>query len=519
MDKNSQIILCNLKGIDKEGRHVLDYISTRFLTLCQNNATATRDKYSIIDIEKTVSVNIPYGTCLTSNYMAFRNPSYSTKWFFAFIDEVRYISDNCTEISFTVDAWHTWYDDFHPSLVMVEREHTNNDTIGANIEPEPLDIGDLIAHYSERDRSISTNDGYYVVFATTFDFANLGKFSGVTLQDGYLSSVKYYAFPLRHVGWEDDVAEINNFLTNTIDAGLIGGGTEAIQSVFLYPYGFFTSANIDIQNHYQLRDTNPYPIIQETRPALQERTLSRSLFRDYGAGLNIKNNKLYTYPYCFLRITNNNGAFADYRYEFFDGEPTVKVDGVFTVNGSYKIIPMRYRGQNRNVTESIPLGKFPVASFTGDSFREWLVGNAGNQVISNVQSGGFWQAAAGILTAGIDAYGNANTPTGNTSTADASFLSEDVSFKAIGYRPTNYKVKLIDEYFTKYGYATNRLKTPNITGRLNYNYVKVAQGEDICKDAIPLKYREKINAMFNRGVTIWHYYVVIGNYGVDNNIT
>ena len=37
------------------------------------------------------------------NYIMFKNTSYGSKWFYAFINSVDYINDNATEINYTID--------------------------------------------------------------------------------------------------------------------------------------------------------------------------------------------------------------------------------------------------------------------------------------------------------------------------------------------------------------------------------------------------------------------------------
>lgn len=86
--------------------------------------------------------------------------------------------------------------------------------------------------------------------------------------------------------------------------------------------------------------------------------------------------------------------------------------------------------------------------------------------------------------------------------------------------PPLSEVKKYDNYLSKYGYATNTFKLPNLTGRTNWNYVKtteitiapVAQNSYAPTDT-ELRVIEDI---FNNGVTFWHINDV-GNYGDYTN--
>ena len=67
-----------------------------------------------------------------------------------------------------------------------------------------------------------------------------------------------------------------------------------------------------------------------------------------------------------------------------------------------------------------------------------------------------------------------------------------------------------------YGYKVNTVKTPNITGRTNWNYVKTI-GANIEGD-IPENDINELKTMFNNGITLWHktnYYL---DYSQSNNI-
>ena len=81
----------------------------------------------------------------------------------------------------------------------------------------------------------------------------------------------------------------------------------------------------------------------------------------------------------------------------------------------------------------------------------------------------------------------------------------------------------IDDYFDRFGYKINRVKTPNITGRTYWNYVQIANGEDIGFSTtqsvpVPPKSMETINNIFRNGVTIWHSHDNIGNFSLTNSI-
>ena len=85
-------------------------------------------------------------------------------------------------------------------------------------------------------------------------------------------------------------------------------------------------------------------------------------------------------------------------------------------------------------------------------------------------------------------------------------------------RAKNEYLRVVDDFFTRFGYKVNRLKTPNITGRRYFNYVQVGSSDDVASGSIPQKYMKEINDAFRKGITIWHDHNSIGNYSVSNTI-
>lgn len=78
------------------------------------------------------------------DYMMYRNNAYTNKWFYAFIDDIVYVNDTTSLIYIRTDEFQTWYFDIQFNPCFVVREHTNDDTIGANRTDEGLGLGDYV---------------------------------------------------------------------------------------------------------------------------------------------------------------------------------------------------------------------------------------------------------------------------------------------------------------------------------------------------------------------------------------
>jgi S-adenosylmethionine:tRNA ribosyltransferase-isomerase len=108
--------------------------------------------------------------------------------------------------------------------------------------------------------------------------------------------------------------------------------------------------------------------------------------------------------------------------------------------------------------------------------------------------------------------------------------SADVMYAYNKMSPTYYKMsikeeyaRIIDDWFSRFGYKINRVKVPNQSGRLYWNYVKIGSGENIGYStnptrSVPSSSMEVINNIYRSGVTIWHNHNNIGNYALNNTI-
>lgn len=102
---------------------------------------------------------------------------------------------------------------------------------------------------------------------------------------------------------------------------------------------------------------------------------------------------------------------------------------------------------------------------------------------------------------------------------DINFSSNTNTFILYQMRPKTEYLQIIDDYFTRFGYKINRVETPNIVGRRNWNYVEIGQSECIGYGTVPSSYMTEINNACRKGVTIWHNHSNLGNYNLDNSIT
>lgn len=72
------------------------------------------------------------------------------------------------------------------------------------------------------------------------------------------------------------------------------------------------------------------------------------------------------------------------------------------------------------------------------------------------------------------------------------------------------EAKRIDDFFSTFGYSVNRVKTPNLTGRQYWNFVKTEAC--VIGGNMPSSSKEAIARIFDGGIFLWHNGDDIGNF-------
>lgn len=537
----SEIILCKNIRLDKSYINVLSYTENQMLSLCRSNEhlVASDDDYSFIRNTGNIFTNFTYSQCLNANYIAFQNKDYSNKWFFAFIDEVIYQGEENTEIRYTIDAWATWFDKWSAKKCFIERQHENVDTIGSNLVDENLNVGDVEEEQETTDESYSNEYGYWVGIMSGYmpnSTASGGNnYSGIMALNNVISGLDLFLFKITS---RADLFNIILFIARTNDDGKIAdinnmfiipnaGINEARISQHTFPYTIETTSMTC--TYYTIPPNNDDVVFNPTK--FNTTISKRTSYSDFTP----KNKKCFIYPYNYLFVSNNQGSENIYKYEDFTGNNCVFENQLaISIGISGRIVPKNYKGKAMDYDESLTLGKYPTCGWSGDAFTNWLTANAVNipsQIVGNV-IGSVTQFASGNVVGGLTSVAStiANTigqfhlasllPNikGGQAVGDISFSASSMGFTYRQMRVKTQFLSIIDDYFTRFGYAIKRIDTPHLTGRRNWNYVEIGSTESIGYGDVPSKYMEQINNACRRGVTIWHTHDNIGDFSLDNSI-
>ena len=513
------------------------------------------------------------------NYIMFKNTSYGSKWFYAFIDSVDYINDNATEINYTIDVMQTWYFDYELGSCYVEREHSLTDNIGENLVPENIDTGDLIPVSNWKfvyPNSISSAGIMYELVVFYVPNNSKGYISGIkiesgetiyeitqcksgntyntgTIVNGIYMGCKYWGIPLL-LGADIDKTreEIDNLIAKILGTD-VGG---SIVNIVQVPYNLWTYW-ITYGGSTATRDSIHY---------MARRNWNSSFTAYYEP----KNNKLFTYPFRSIVVSNNAGQTATFKWEYFtEKKATFKITGVPIMSPELMCYPYNYRGIKDDYESGLVLTDFPTPPWSEDSFAKWWAQNkdayitslvstsvlAIGAVIATVATGGAAASAAagagasagltGAQTAtivgtslgagskianSIGTFTTAkNTPdqiSGQAGVSSLRTVQNRIGFNFHDMGVEMDKAKVIDGYFSMFGYAVKQVKVPNVrasgvTLRPHWNYVKTTACiiHSASGKGLPAEDEEAISNIYDNGITFWTNASEVGNYELDNSPT
>ena len=397
---DSQIILAKNIRVDREYKNVLSYNHDEMLALVSKNKVVEANDYSFIRQSKnSISTNFTYEQCLEANYMAFRNKDYSNKWFFAWIDDVIWKGDKCTEIRFTIDAWSTYFGEWTPQRCFVIRHHVNDDTIGINTVNENLDVGEVVEEQESEDVSLS--EFYYIGVLSSWNVETKKQFAGISVYNRQIYGNQLYLFDTTNAPDTTGFKDLIAFLIETNSDGHIAD----IDSIFIIPASLVKAS--DLEEH--IFATSPqeskfytlkYTFEAETSNMQIDK---RHSFSDYTP----KNNKLFCYPYNYLLITNNAGNYNILKYEDFStAKVNLETQMAIGVGNSIRLVPRKYKKQDYAIDESISLCKYPTCGWSADAYTNWLTSQAVNIPTRLVMGTASPMQSAEPVSAGLSIAGN-----------------------------------------------------------------------------------------------------------------
>lgn len=502
---DSDIFLLAGVALDIEGRHTLYFTNpVQQETYFKNYTIKTLTKYSYQrkDIG-VIAVQADYGEVMRANYCMFKNTAYENKWFYAFVTEVEYVNNKVCLIRYSIDSMQSWLMDFQLLPCFVERQHAETDEPGDNIVPEPLELGEAV--FRNYHKLLDLSDCAVIIGAmprSTEQSYNGRYYDGVYSGVSLYGALEYY--------------HVNSFLDG------FSQRPSAVITMYNVPKAALPPSVLGSLPGYLPSGTkgHSYQIPLPDRPTTLD-------------GYEPRNKKLLTYPYTYIHVDNGQGQSMSLRWEFFQSAYAATISTTITQPVRATFTPSGYKGGGTEfLAERLDMGGFPVCNWEYNNYAEYLANTAYPQRVSNEAAtiGNLVNAAVtGNAAAGAMALINGvrenemiryksslvnNTCAGTVANGGNLIGSKRQAFYAAAASCTAQDAQRLDDFMTMFGYATNRVKVPNIHARSRYTYVKT-QG-CLISALCPAEDSTKIKQMFDNGVTFWVPTGAIGDYNADN---
>lgn len=215
----------------------------------------------------------------------------------------------------------------------------------------------------------------------------------------------------------------------------------------------------------------------------------------------------------------------------------------YTQNGSY------------NEEEGIIGNKFPMCNWNKDEYADWLITNSASLNTSMVEGGvntllglrmnrignnmlkapfgSYGVVGLGMKTSGYSTIAGGlsqiadtvatiedhkkvpNSTQGLASGGDINFADNRSGFYFYHYSIKREFAKIIDDYFSMFGYKVNSLEVPNLTSRRNWNFLKIID-PNVEGDIVPESDMNKYKEQLKQGITFWHDPTTFRDYSQSN---
>lgn len=333
----------------------------------------------------TVVVTGSYDDLRLYNYLIYKNGNVGNKrkYIYCFITSLGYLNDNATSITFETDVIQTWRFEiernFLPSFIAYEHRPQwykdtsidNNQRPCINTQPENLEIGtDLVSDKQYFMRI--TNNTSYAIIAMTSDLNGSDSYSFGVL--GSPSQLNYYVIPFNTLTGLDiktinidgqattisglseimdairkDEKLVGKCVSITINNSLCGitynNGIPNFKSKYYlkHDYDKFSAISVSLSTYNSMISNNDTDYITYN--------LNGSI--DSFIGFN-RFTKLYTYPYSYILLSDNNGTSKVFKNELWKDPRDIQFISIGCPSSSkINIIPKNYKVNNDNTHSSL----------------------------------------------------------------------------------------------------------------------------------------------------------------------
>ena len=278
------------------------------------------------------------------NYVIYRNDynDQDQKYYYAYITDLKYVNNEMVEMKLETDVFQTWQFDFIYKKSFIERKHVTDDIAGNYTMIEPVATGEYINNMSYQ---YPINDIGYVVNVTEYDDGTpipLTLIAGIPYAGGFFM---FYE-PLQMASFIEDYPE-----------------SSAIVNAYL------------VSRKFAVKDPESAQLEYSESPVEYEWSITKPVSLN---GYTPRNQKLFTFPFCYMLVSNNTGVTNTLHYEKFKSNYCdFIIRGMASAGCPIKCIPQNYGTLGlSNEEEGIMCGLFPLLNFNKDLYADWLLTNS-----------------------------------------------------------------------------------------------------------------------------------------------
>ena len=312
---------------------------------------------------ESIKLDIAYDDLLDVNYMMFKNDSVPGKWFYAFITDYEFISQNV--------VFQTYLFDFSFQTTYVEREHTKRfDEDGlpiVNTLDEGLNYGSdykiVNAYHVEQASNI-----VWAIIVSKVALENIPNFQyGGSVLSGVSTPLYFYGVPLNLNGTQptvngqsvDSISALFSLFTTNSD--FVGSIVSMYYTAYIPFPVTYTNNNLQVSAGINIVNIASFKACKFNASGWGtiNKTILGSVYLDFPK---YEESKLYMYPYSICEITNQKGEVFTLKMENLNvpnGQGgkrslTLKILSSIGVSPKTAIIPMYYLN-NTNIYDYIDL--------------------------------------------------------------------------------------------------------------------------------------------------------------------
>lgn len=521
-------------GIGTDGGMVKRFTPTQYIRVSENEVKVPYPKEAIDG---------------RFSYMAIRTvqPNVEERIWYAFIVDLEYISDMATKITFKIDPIQTFLfgGGAEMSWAHVERCHQSTDAIGDNRVAEPFSAPSYVANEVQNDYFnsgciIGIVRGTGQVYAAGQTITTEPK---IYYGNSIASGSQFFGYNLSNTG---QLSELLRMLESLKDEDGV------ITDFYYCPWEIMENS---VGAGYEMQNEAVEALIPQISIHVNGSGSTQNKLENYTP----KNNKLFTYPYNVFAVNNTSGNEMLLKFEeFTNNTPTLRKEGTWLAKPSCSIIPTNYEKESVNYRYGISLNDYPLFSYASNAYNTWLAQKSQSEIIPTAIKGiiaalmltepsalsalaatagavlppaGLAVAGVGVATSfavavaniGADVIEAKNKPDKIVQDINGGTMS--IGNNRDGFRYSRlsingYYAEIIDNYFTQYGYAQDKLINvqnwieSNI--RTRFKYIKTTDAH--INGSCPARYKDELETVFNRGITFWEKNQTIGDYSSDNPV-